>query len=561
MRIHSKAISLLTALGAALIITGCCSTTTAKSSTRSGYGSGSSTKVTKPAKETPPPAQARAAQAPAPAPAPAPAQRSSGGYGPSHTTFEDGGLKYVRGSMAFPTGLRESSGLLLEKVVPAEVLVGKPFSYEYRVINLTDYHLSQVVVTDKVTDNFAPADATPRADSVSGGVATWKIDHLAPRETKTIKVTGSASTEGTVTTCGWATYLPILCEPIKVVKPAIELVKTMPAQVTQCDPIPVKLVVKNSGSSPLTGVKVTDTLPSGLTSDVATTFDAGTLAPGQSKEFTFNAKAARTGDFTNPAKVTSAQGVEATAQASVKVVKPALEIACITPAIKEGVLGTKFTEMIGRPFEVCWEVKNSGDAVAASTVIEVAVPSGLTFRSATDGGTATAGNVVWNVGSLAPGASKKVCATFVGASGGDYAFKAASKGVCAEPANTSCSVFIQGVNAILVEVVDDPDPIQVGEETTYTIRVTNQGGGLPLEQVAIKANFPAEIDPGAASNGGVVAGKSVTWAPVASLAVKQTITYTVKGKGVKAADARLHVDVTTRARTTPITELESTTVY
>ncbi len=496
-----------------------------------------------------------------PAPAPAPAPRSSGGYGPSHTTFEEGGVKKVRGSMAFPTGLRDSSGLLLEKVVPAEVMVGKPFSYEYRVINLTDYHLSQVVVTDKVTDNFAPSDASPRADSVSGGLATWKIDHLAPRETKTITVTGSASQEGTVTTCGWATYLPILCEPIKVVKPAIELVKTMPAQVTQCDPIPIKLIVKNSGTSPLTGVKVTDTLPSGLTSDVATTFDAGTLAPGQSKEFTFNAKATRTGSFTNPAKATSIQGVEAMAQASVKVVKPALEIACLTPAIKDGPLGTKFTEMIGRPFEVCWEVRNTGDAASASTVVELPVPSGLTFRSATDGGTATGGNLVWNVGSLAPGASKKVCATFSGASGGDYAFRASAKGVCAEPASTSCSVFIQGVNAVLVEVVDDPDPIQVGEETTYTIRVTNQGGGLPLEGVAVKAMFPAEIDPGVASNGGVVAGKTVTWPVVPSLGVKQSITYTVKGKGVKASDARFQVDVTTRQRTNPIVELESTTVY
>lgn len=39
--------------------------------------------------------------------------------------------------MGFPTGLRESSGILLEKVVPAEVLLGKPFSYEYKVVPIT----------------------------------------------------------------------------------------------------------------------------------------------------------------------------------------------------------------------------------------------------------------------------------------------------------------------------------------------------------------------------------------------------------------------------------------
>ena len=61
---------------------------------------------------------------------------------------------------------------------------------------------------------------------------------------------------------------------------------------------------------------------------------------------------------------------------------------------------------------------------------------------------------------------------------------------------------IQGVSAILVEVVDDPDPIQVGEQTTYTVRVTNQGGGMDLRDVAVKAVLPAGIDPVSASNAG-----------------------------------------------------------
>ena len=469
--------------------------------------------------------------------------------------------------MGFPSGVLESSGLLLEKTVPAEVLAGKPFSYEFKVVNLTDCPLANVQVWDKVTDNFATSDSSPKADSVSGGIASWKFDTLGPRETKTIKVNGSASAEGTITTCGWAVYSPILCEPIKVVKPALELVKTMPEQVTQCDPIPVKLVVKNSGSSRLTQVKVTDSLPAGLTTDAgqsSVSFDAGTMDPGQSKEFSFTAKASKTGSFVNPAKAASAEGVEASAQDNVKVVKPALAIACVTPALKDLSVGNyqaKYTEFIGRPFDVCFEVKNTGDAAAANTVVSVPVPSGLTFRSATEGGANSGGTVSWNLGTLAPGSSKKACMTLSGATGGKYDFSATAKGVCADPASTSCDVLIQGVNAILVEVVDDPDPIQVGETTTYTIKVTNQGGGLDLIDVAIKAAFPAEVDPASPSNNGVISGKNVTWPVVPKLAVKQTLTYTVKGKGLTAGDARLKVDVTTQARSTPITELESTTVY
>ena len=37
----------------------------------------------------------------------------------------------------------------------------------------------------------------------------------------------------------------------------------------------------------------------------------------------------------------------------------------------------------------------------------------------------------------------------------------------------ACTLWI-GVAAVLLEVVDDPDPIQADEQNTYTIRVTNQ---------------------------------------------------------------------------------------
>jgi uncharacterized repeat protein (TIGR01451 family) len=466
-------------------------------------------------------------------------------------------------SAAFPTGDRRTSALLVEKTVPAQVLVGQPFDLVYRVSNLTDLTLDDVTLTCEASKNFLPENASPEPDRMGDNEATWNLGQLAPKQSKEIRIRGTAAEEGIITGCCTASFKPVICETIRVVKPAIQLEKTMPAQVVQCDPIPVKLVVKNTGSSQLSSVRVTDSLPAGLTTDAgqsSASFDAGTLAPGQTKEFAFVAKASRTGKFENPAKATSAEGVEASAKASVTVVKPALTVACTTPPEKE-MEGVKFTQFFGRPFDVCWEVKNTGNAASANTVLDVPVPAGLTFRSATEGGAVAGGNVSWNLGSLAAGASKKVCATFVGATAGNYTFNASTKGVCADPATTTCSVVIQGINAILVEVVDDPDPIQIGEETTYTIRVTNQGGGTDLKDVVVKAMFPAEVNPGVASNNGQVSGKTVTWAAVPSVANKQTLTYTVKGKAVSAGDARLKVEVTTRARQTPIVEIESTTAY
>jgi uncharacterized repeat protein (TIGR01451 family) len=202
-------------------------------------------------------------------------------------------MRWIRGSMAFPTGLRESSGLLVEKTVPAEVLAGQTFDYAYKVSNLTDYPIQMVTLSDRVSPNFTTAEADPKPADTRDGVATWQLGNLGPKETKTIHLKGSSAEEGSVSTCGWATYSPLLCEDIRVVKANMQLVKQAPAEVVICDPIPMTLTVKNTGSSGLAGVKVTDSLPEGLASDGKSSlaFDAGNLAPGESKEFKFNAMA------------------------------------------------------------------------------------------------------------------------------------------------------------------------------------------------------------------------------------------------------------------------------
>lgn len=453
----------------------------------------------------------------------------------------------------------------VEKVMPAEVLVGKPFEFIIKVSNNGATDLQEVILTDRTEGGARIEDATPKADQVNGPESTWRFDSLPARQSREIRVRAVATTETPITGCATATFRPAACATTRVVRPEIQLTKSMPGEALLCDPIPVTLVVRNTGSSALNGVRITDRLPDGLgveSGESTRTFEAGRLTPGQSREFTFTAKAARTGRFANPATVTSDEGAQASAEAAVNVLQPVLAVTCQPPAlrtlpgIEEG-----FAQFIGRPFEVCWEIRNSGNAPSANSSLQVNVPAGVEVRSAGDGGTASGNRISWNLGTLAPGASRKVCATLVAANAGNYAFEASVAGACAAPATTRCSVPIQGVNAILVELVDDPDPIQVGERTTYTIRITNQGGGLDLLDVAVQAVFPEGLDPESASNSGQLRGKTVTWAPVPALPLRQGITYTVRGVARTAGDHRVEVQVTTRGRQTPITEFESTTVY
>lgn len=80
----------------------------------------------------------------------------------------------------FPSGRAEGSGLLLEKTAPAEVLAGQPYQYSYKVSNLTDATLENVMVTDRVGNNFMASDSAPKATSMADGVAL-ELGQLRPQ--------------------------------------------------------------------------------------------------------------------------------------------------------------------------------------------------------------------------------------------------------------------------------------------------------------------------------------------------------------------------------------------
>lgn len=437
----------------------------------------------------------------------------------------------------------------MTKVMPRETTVGGEFAAE---LNLTAQACAgNVVVMDKVPDNATFVRSEPEA-TVNGNLLTWRIGDMDAGQTINAKVWLKATKEGTIVNCATVSADPRVCGSTRVVNPAIALTKTAPKEVTVCDPIPVILVVKNSGSSQLTSVKVSDTLPSGLTSDGKTSlsFDAGTLAPGESKEFKFNATAAGPGNFVNSASVTSAQGVTAKASASTVVRQAVLTITC----------KAREQQYMGRPFDVCFTVSNTGDTAASGAQVSVPVPPGLTFKSATAGGSVSGNNVVWNLGSLAANAPKELCATFTSSTGGTFNFNATAKGACAKPVSTACATRVLGISALLLEKADNPDPISVGENTTYTVKVTNQGTADDTN-IKMVVEFPAEIDPVSASNGGVVSGRKVTFPAYPRLAPKAAFEYTITAKGAKVGDARVTFIRTSDGIPAPTSAEESTRVY
>jgi uncharacterized repeat protein (TIGR01451 family) len=124
------------------------------------------------------------------------------------------------------------------------------------------------------------------------------------------------------------------------------------------------------------------------------------------------------------------------------------------------------------------------------------------------------------------------------------------------------AIKAEGVAAVRFEVKDLEDPVEVGKEAVYEIRVMNQGTGA-CTNVQLMAALP-EGTTFSGSNGPTnvkAQGQTLVFDPIATLPVKGETVYTVRVKGNLAGDQRLRVQLTCDQVRTPVVKEESTSFY
>lgn len=457
-------------------------------------------------------------------------------------------------AMAYPTGRAQTSVIGIEKCFPTHARIGQAFDYDIIVTNLTDLDLESVTVSDEAEPNIEILGGSPDP-SMSGGVATWNLGDMAARESRTIHVDAEATEEGTVGTCASVTYNSLLCTTVPVVAPELKLVKTGPARVLRCENILYTYTVTNTGSGSVNGVTLRDELPSGLRTvdgQNTVTYDVGTLAAGQSKEFSVAVRAERGGEFGSGAR-SMGDGLEASAsEVETLVVEPELSVnvECID------------SQYINRQLEYTVTVENTGDGEAREATLEASLPAGAEFVSASGAGTLAGGKVTWDLGTLGPDADREF--TFIArpSSARTYSTTVTANAFCAMSASDSCETEVSGIPAILLEVIDESDPVLVGDQTVYLIRVTNQGSA-PGTNIVIDAEV--EDDQRIVSQSGPtdarVEGRTVRFEPLQSLAAGASQVYRITVEALEPGDTRFTVVLNSEQFERPVQETEATNQY
>jgi len=465
-------------------------------------------------------------------------------------------------SAAFPTGIAGTSTIMVDKHFPQTVLKGHPYHYTIDVTNLTDLALTNVNILEVFPQNFEVIKTDPQIYDRKGDKVAWALGQIEARGKRTIRVDGVANSTEAIPCCTEANFkIPALCLTTEVVEPGLALSLNAPSQKMICDQIPLEYTVKNTGGVNLNNVMIASSLPGRtqtLDGGQNLSLNVGSLAAGQEKVIPATVMSDQIGDYTfngsasGVPDVSGANSLRADSNsATTRVSAPKLQITADTKSSNQ---------YVGRTIDYNYTVTNVGDASADSTVVMASIPSMTKFKSASNGGSQSGNQVSWNIGTLQPNESKNLSMSVTSAATGVAASDSTASAVCCQDVVASASRPIVGIPALLLELIDYTDPLEIGDSTVYEVRVTNQGTAQATN-ITLMGEFEgfSHVD----SSGHTTIrheGKHLAFGGF-SLAAKESVTWKITLKGEAVGDHRFHLEMNSDQLQRPVNETESTTIY
>jgi len=329
-----------------------------------------------------------------------------------------------------------------------------------------------------------------------------------------------------------------------------------PSKVLIGEEVTLAITVTNTGSGVAHKVVLDERVPAGLqhAAGPELEYEVGDLKPNESRQLDLKVTAVQPGAATNMLVARGDVNVKAEDRWTLEVLAPQLEISMEGPKRR----------FLDREASYVLSVSNPGTAPARQVELVAQLPPGLKFVRANNSGQyddATR-SVRWLLEELPVKETGSVELTTIPVDIGEQTLRlrgSAERGLAAEKEHP---VIIDGIAAAMFEVADMQDPVEVNGETTYEIRVLNQGSKASTN-VQISLALPADMRLVAAEGPTrhTADGSRVAFEPLPRLAAKADTTYRVRVQGLKPGDQRVRVQLLTDEIRVPITKEESTRVY
>lgn len=450
----------------------------------------------------------------------------------------------------------QSPQVTVEKTAPAEIQVGKPATFTIRVRNSGSVPAADVEVHDRVPRGTRLLGTTPRASRGAEGDLVWSLGTMEPGQETTCEVQLMPTDEGEVGSVATVHFRAEASVRTRVTRPQLVLKTAAPRQVLIGEKLTLEIEISNPGSGAATGVVLAEQVPPGLSHAAGgdLEYEVGDLPPGASRRLELTMTAEKAGPITNVLVAQGDGSLKAEDRLDLQVVAPELEIALEGP--KKRYLEREATYQL--------LVHNPGTAPARGVELVAYLPEGMQFVRANNAGQYEASDraIRWRLEELPINETGAVELTAVPIEAGQQNIRlrgTADRGLRDEKEHP---VLVEGIAAIMFTAADLNDPLEIGGQTNYEIRVVNQGTKASTN-VQLVVDFPPELQPVAAEGPtrNSLQGNRVVFDTLARLAPKADTTYRVRAKGVRPGDLRVRFQLLTDEMQSPVVKEESTRVY
>jgi uncharacterized repeat protein (TIGR01451 family) len=456
-----------------------------------------------------------------------------------------------------PTGLQEP-GVSLQWICPPTAKLNQAITCTIVVKSLSANQLHQVAVRYRVPNGITVQGTEPNAKAEEGNVLVWELGNFEPRQEKRLDLHLLPTVKGPLTCNAFVTFTGSSTARLEVREPKLIIAAAAPKQAVRGDPATVVLTVSNPGDAAAEHVKVRATLSDGLehAKGKVVEFDLDTLGPNEGRTVLVQCGAKTPGRQVCTAVATGEPSLTATDSASIEVLDPRVDLTVNGPGMR----------YLDRHAIYVFKVTNPGTATANHVTLTDVVPPGFKVIGATGGGRHDFASraVVWFLGDLAAGQNKEVSLDLVAVNPGEYKNKAtvtAARGLRAEG---EVLTRLEGLPGLLMELVDMDDPIEVGKDESYEIRVANTGTktetNLQLTcTIPEKMEFRAAKAPAGCTV--KVEGRNVVFSVLPRLAARADVIYRVTAHCSAPGDLRFQARVRADGLEQPVLREESTRVY
>jgi uncharacterized repeat protein (TIGR01451 family) len=338
--------------------------------------------------------------------------------------------------------------------------------------------------------------------------------------------------------------------------PQLAVRMTAPSEVMIAQQQHVKIEVKNPGSGDATGVVLLENVPQNVkhAAGPALEFEIGTLRAGESRELDLVLTAEKAGKVVNALTAKADGNLQVQQQVEFEVIAPALAIAVDGPERR----------YLERPATYEVSVENPGTAAAHNVQIITKLPKGMRFVRANNMGEYDAAThaVYWSLAELPKGERGTVEVVAMPTETGAQTLQVEGHAQQGLSDQKQRQIMVEGLAAIMFEVRDLEDPIEVGGETGYEIRVVNQGTKSATHvQVTIDLPPGLKVISAEGESAHRIQEGRLVFEPLEQLAPKADTVYKFRAQGQQAGDQRINVQVNTDDLEQPIRREESTRVF